>query len=65
VKGSIILEKTLFNHSRALNAFTLILALLVLYSHSYPLSGRGGDPLVPFTSAKISYDGFAVSSFFR
>ena len=48
----------------SLNFFRLFLAWLVLYSHSFPLSGRGGDPpLAPFLK-DISPGAFAVGAFF-
>ena len=56
-------NQSLSKNFRELNFIRLILALFVLYSHSYPLGGFGGDPV--FLGIKgTSYGSFAVGSFF-
>ena len=63
------MEKTLSEvYDRKNNSFDLariILALMVIYSHSYPLWGRaGGDVIQRFSNGRFSAGSVAVSGFF-
>ncbi len=49
------------------NAFTfcrLFFALMVIYSHTYPLGGFGADPIGVLTLKKASFGSLAVYGFF-
>jgi peptidoglycan/LPS O-acetylase OafA/YrhL len=57
-------RQLLLEHSVALNIVRLVLALLVLVSHTYPLGGFGADPAWPTFRPSTSLGGFAVGGFF-
>ena len=47
-----------------INMIRFILALLVLISHSWPLSGAGSDPALVYKNLNLTLGTFAVSLFF-
>jgi peptidoglycan/LPS O-acetylase OafA/YrhL len=57
-------RQLLLENSAALNLIRLVLALLVLVSHTYPLGGFGADPAWPTLRPSTSLGGFAVGAFF-
>jgi peptidoglycan/LPS O-acetylase OafA/YrhL len=56
-------NRSLHRNFRELNFIRLLLALFVLYSHSFPLGGFGGDPTFLWVK-EASYGSFAVGAFF-
>jgi len=57
------MDRRLRSHENSFDALRLLFALLVLFSHSYPLLGRDDE----FFAASFGYDtggGFAVAGFF-
>ncbi len=66
VNGGKRLEESLRENALAVNAIRLLLALLVLVSHAYPLGGHVGQdiPFWPSDHLGMSLGGFAVGSFF-
>ena len=59
-----MLSDYLRKHELGLNLLRLVLALLVIFSHAFPLGGWGPDPLWPTGTPATSYGGFAVGGFF-
>lgn len=57
-------RQLLLESSVSLNLIRLVLALLVLVSHTYPLGGFGADPGWPTFRPSASLGGFAVGAFF-
>lgn len=62
--GPMMLSDYLRKHELGLNLLRLVLALLVIYSHAFPLGGWGPDPLWPTLTPATSFGGFAVGGFF-
>lgn len=58
------LDDYLRSRSPGLDAVRLILAFLVLVSHTWPLGGFGSEPLSPLTPRYLTLGGFAVGGFF-
>jgi peptidoglycan/LPS O-acetylase OafA/YrhL len=58
------LADSLRRHANQLNFLRLVLALLVLVSHAFPLGGYGSDPAWPLSGGATSIGGFAVGGFF-
>jgi peptidoglycan/LPS O-acetylase OafA/YrhL len=58
------LRQLLVQHGPALNLLRLLLALLVLVSHTNPLGGFGPDPAWFTVRPSTTFGGFAVGAFF-
>jgi peptidoglycan/LPS O-acetylase OafA/YrhL len=53
-----------FNRCNNFGAVRLVLAVLVLYSHSFPLSGQSADPLAIASRGLLNFGSVAVDGFF-
>ncbi|MCB0999981.1 MAG: acyltransferase [Acidimicrobiales bacterium] len=51
-------------HSPGFDALRLVLAFLVLVSHTWPLGGFGDEPRSPLAPTYLTLGGFAVAGFF-
>jgi peptidoglycan/LPS O-acetylase OafA/YrhL len=58
------LDDYIRSRSPGLDAMRLVLAFLVLVSHTWPLGGFGSEPLSPLTPRYLTLGGFAVAGFF-
>ena len=64
--NEIMLDKASEGRNNNLNFIRFLAAIMVIYSHSYPLSIRGGgiDPLEKISNGQINFGGLAVYIFF-
>ncbi|MFC7556650.1 acyltransferase family protein [Pseudoroseomonas wenyumeiae] len=62
--SAISLEEAMTSKENNFDAIRLAAALLVLFSHSYPLTGSGADPIATNLGGYDTGGGIAVSMFF-
>ena len=61
---SLTLDEFLDTRSAGFDLVRLILAFLVLVSHTFPLGGFGTEPMSPLAPRALTLGGFAVGGFF-
>ncbi len=62
--GSLTLDEFLDTRSAGFDLVRLVLAFLVLVSHTWSLGGFGNEPLSPLAPKVLTLGGFAVGGFF-
>jgi peptidoglycan/LPS O-acetylase OafA/YrhL len=62
--GALTLDGFLDSRSAGFDLVRLVLAFLVLVSHTWPLGGFGNEPLSPLAPKVLTLGGFAVGGFF-
>lgn len=62
--GSTVLAEALVGHRNSLGLIRLVLALLVILDHAFPLGDFGADPFWAYTRGQTSLGGIAVAGFF-
>jgi peptidoglycan/LPS O-acetylase OafA/YrhL len=63
-RGALTLDGFLDSRSAGFDLLRLVLAFLVLVSHTWPLGGFGNEPLSPLAPKVLTLGGFAVGGFF-
>jgi peptidoglycan/LPS O-acetylase OafA/YrhL len=58
------LGDALKGHDNALGFIRLVLAIMVIFDHAFPLGGFGADPFAKITQGQASLGGLAVGGFF-
>jgi peptidoglycan/LPS O-acetylase OafA/YrhL len=61
---SLTLDEFLDTRSAGFELVRLVLAFLVLVSHTFPLGGFGNEPMSPLAPKALTLGGFAVGGFF-
>ncbi len=61
---SLTLDEFLDSRSAGFDLVRLVLAFLVLVSHTFPLGGFGTEPMSPLAPRALTLGGFAVGGFF-
>ena len=63
-RRSLTFDEFLESRSAGFDVVRLVLAFLVLVSHTWPLGGFGTEPLSPLTPNVLTLGGFSVGAFF-
>jgi peptidoglycan/LPS O-acetylase OafA/YrhL len=63
-RRSLTFDDFLASRSAGFDVVRLVLAFLVLVSHTWPLGGFGPEPLSPLTPKVLTLGGFSVGAFF-